>query len=82
MEVDTNQLNQAHLNDQHYLVMHNKTLKCVCELCTCGMNLRYFVGKHRCPRPRLKGNFSTSYTDHYKDIKIAPSNATRLEYKY
>lgn len=42
----------------------------------------YYQGKHQCPRPRIKGNFSTSYADHYKDIKIAPSNVPRLDYKY
>lgn len=40
------------------------------------------LGKHHCPRPRIKGSFSTSYADHYKDIKIAPSNVPRSDYKY
>jgi hypothetical protein len=42
----------------------------------------YHVGKHQCPRPRIKGNFSTSYTDHYKDMKILPSNLPKQDYKY
>ena len=43
MEVDSRNNNHQSLQDHpphhdsdHYLVMHNKTLKCVCELCTCG----------------------------------------------
>lgn len=40
------------------------------------------LGKHHCPRPRIKGNFTTSYGDHYKDIKIAPSNSPPQQFKY
>lgn len=40
------------------------------------------IGKHHCPRPRVKGNFSTSYADSYKDIKIVQPTAPRPEYKY
>lgn len=37
----------------------------------------YCIGKHHCPRPRVKGTFSTSYADHYKNIKIAQNNGPR-----
>lgn len=49
------------------------------------LHLRYTLcntGKHHCPRPRIRGNFSTSYADHYKNIKIEPGPLPRQEYRY
>lgn len=38
--------------------------------------LRFLIlGKHHCPKPRIKGNFSTAYTDHYKNVKIPASKS-------
>ncbi len=37
----------------------------------------FYSGRHKCPRPKIKGNFNTAYTEHYKDIKIAPSNGPK-----
>ena len=82
MQVDSRQQQNEHSHqDDHYLVMHGKTLKCVCELCTCGNELDN-LGKHHCPRPRIKGNFSTSYADSYKNIKMTPAPLPTQNYKY
>jgi len=83
MQVDYQNQNQhSTSNDQHYLVEdENKRLRCVCELCTCGNWINY-SGNHKCPRPRIKGTFTTSYTDHYKDIKIGSSPAPKQDYRY
>lgn len=37
--------------------------------------MRVYVGKHRCPRPIAKGQFETSYNNHYKNTHIIiPTN--------
>lgn len=32
------------------------------------------LGKHHCPKPRVKGIFETSYQDHYKQFKYEGNN--------
>ena len=50
MEVDSHpQPKDNYHPDDHYLVMHDKTLKCVCELCTCG---NYLQQLRQAPLPK------------------------------
>lgn len=58
-----------------------KKLKCVCEMCTCGSNIKN-VGKHHCPRPRIKGTYTTSYSSHYQNMPQLQKPPPQPEYQY
>ena len=49
------------------------------------VQLRYTLsdlGKHKCPRPRVKGEFETSYNNHYKNIQPLQRNMPHSQYQY
>lgn len=48
------------------------------------VQLRYksrHLGKHKCPREYIKGDFQTSYASQYKDYKVIPTAQTE-RYRY
>jgi hypothetical protein len=49
-------------------------------MCSCG-KIGIYLGRHKCPRPKIKGEFETSYGSHYKNISIIPQPAQK-QYRY
>lgn len=50
------------------------------------LHMRYhpiYSGKHRCPKPHIKGDFQTNYNNHYRQIhqKVNPQPPPTYQYK-
>ncbi len=41
-----------------------------------------FIGKHQCPKPKIKGEYETSYLSQYKNIKYPPQLPAKDNYVY